>query len=68
MQWRIALHKHGDIALNGCECMVIINTVFGNWLSGLGIVGQCPTELHGCIYENENMCRVIASRYRYPLG
>ena len=22
MQWHIALHMHGDIALNGCECMV----------------------------------------------
>ena len=29
MQWRIALHMHRDIALNGYECMVIINTVFG---------------------------------------
>ena len=22
MQWHLALHMHGDIALNGCECMV----------------------------------------------
>ena len=22
MQWRIALHMHGNITLNGCECMV----------------------------------------------
>ena len=22
MQWRVALHMHGDMALNGCECMV----------------------------------------------
>ena len=22
MQWPIALHMHGDIRLNGCECMV----------------------------------------------
>ena len=22
MQWHIALHMHGDITLNGCECMV----------------------------------------------
>ena len=22
MQWPIALHMHGDISLNGCECMV----------------------------------------------
>ena len=29
MQWNIALHMHGDITLNGCECMVIINTAFG---------------------------------------
>ena len=29
MQWRIALHMHGDISLNGCECIVIINTAFG---------------------------------------
>ena len=29
MQWRIALYMHGDIALNGCECMVIINNAFG---------------------------------------
>ena len=31
MQWRIALYMHGDIALNGCECMVeesILHLVF----------------------------------------
>ena len=22
MQWHIALHMHGDITLNGCECMI----------------------------------------------
>ena len=22
MQWHLALHMHGEIALNGCECMV----------------------------------------------
>ena len=22
MKWHLALHMHGDIALNGCECMV----------------------------------------------
>ena len=22
MQWHLALHRHGDIALNECECMV----------------------------------------------
>ena len=22
MQWHFTLHMHGDIALNGCECMV----------------------------------------------
>ena len=21
-QWHITLHMHGDIALNGCECMI----------------------------------------------
>ena len=29
--WYIALHMHGDIALNGCECMVnesILHLVF----------------------------------------
>ena len=29
---------------------------------GLGTVKQRPIESHGCIHENENMCRVIASR------
>ena len=24
MQWHIALHMHGDIALHGCECMVVV--------------------------------------------
>ena len=28
---------------------------------------QRQTRLHGCIHENENMCRVIVSRDRYPL-
>ena len=28
MQRRIALHMHGDIALNEYECMVIINNAF----------------------------------------
>ena len=27
MQWRIALHMHGDIALNECECMVEESTL-----------------------------------------
>ena len=27
MQWRIALHMHWDIALNGCECMVEKSTL-----------------------------------------
>ena len=47
--------------------MVIINTTFGVLLSGLSTVGQRPTGSYGCIHENENMCRVIASRDRYPL-
>ena len=29
MKWHIALHMHEDIALNRCECMVIINIAFG---------------------------------------
>ena len=33
-----------------------------------GMVGQCPIRSHGCIHENENMCRVIASRDRYSIG
>ena len=32
----------------------------------LGRLGQHPTESHGCIHENENMCRGIARRDRYP--
>ena len=59
---------HGDIARNGCECMVIINTTFGVSLGGLGTVGQCPTGSHDCIHENENMFRVLASRDRHLLG
>ena len=47
--------------------MVIINIVFGVGLCELGTVGQHPIGSHGCIHENENMCRVIASRDRYPL-
>ena len=31
---------HGDITLNGCECMAIINTAFGVGLGGLGTVGR----------------------------
>ena len=27
---------------------------------------QRPTGFHSCIHENENMCRVIARRGRYP--
>ena len=27
IQWRIALHMHGDIALNGCECKVEKSTL-----------------------------------------
>ena len=29
-------------------------------------MGQCLTGSHGCIHENENMCRVIASRCDVP--
>ena len=30
MQWHLALHMHGNIALNGCDCMVgKINIMFG---------------------------------------
>ena len=32
------------------------------------MVGQRLTGSHSCIHENENMCRVIASRDRYPSG
>ena len=28
MQWHLALHMQGDIALNGCECMVGKSTLF----------------------------------------
>ena len=27
MYWHIALHMHGDITLNGCECMVNESTL-----------------------------------------
>ena len=42
---------HEDIACNGCECMVITNTVFGVRLVGLGMVGQHPT---GFLGQNGN--------------
>ena len=31
-------------------------------------MGQRPTESHGFIHENENMCQVSAIRDRSPLG
>ena len=33
-------------------------------------MGRHPIELHGCIHENENenMCRVVVSRDRHPIG
>ena len=31
-------------------------------------MGQRPTRLHGCINENENMFRLLASRDKRPLG
>ena len=37
MQSHIALHMHGDIALNGCECMVgksTLRLVF-NWVGSV---------------------------------
>ena len=37
MQWHIALYMHGDIALNGCECMVgklTLRLVF-DWVSSI---------------------------------
>ena len=27
IQWRIVLHIHEDMALNGCECMVELSTL-----------------------------------------
>ena len=41
--------------MNGCECMVIINTTFVVCLGGLGTVRQCPTGSYDCINENENV-------------
>ena len=38
---------HGDITLNECECMVIIKTVFGVGLGGLGNVERPLIESHG---------------------
>ena len=35
---------------------------------GIDTIGRRPTESHDCIHGNENMCQVIASRDRYPLG
>ena len=31
-------------------------------------MGQRLTGLHGCVHENENMCWVLASKDRHPLG
>ena len=70
-QRHIALHMHGDIALNGCECMINESTL--HWYliwggGGLDLMGQRPTELHGFIHENETMCRVSVRRNKSPLG
>ena len=63
---------HGDIALNVCECMVekksTSRLVFNcDWVGSIkwDEVQQIRTvELRG----KENLCRVIASRDRHPLG
>ena len=60
--------EHEDIALNGCECMVMIKHLTWCLMGGLGTVGRCPTESHDCITQKKNLCRVVASKDRYPLG
>ena len=36
MKWCITLHMHGNIAFHGCECMVTINTSFGDrWVGSI---------------------------------
>ena len=66
MKWHIALHMHEDMNEMGVSAWYrsTLRLVFDG---GLGIVGRRPTESHDCIHENENMCRVKASRDRYPL-
>ena len=70
MQWHLALHMHGDIALNGCECMVGKSTVFlcsivcreymvdrhYVWCSMVGLVkwDNVQNESHGFIKEKGN--------------
>ena len=66
MQLHLALHMHGDIALNVCECMVSESTLCLVFDGGLSALGQCPTESHGFVNGKENMFRVSASRGRSP--
>ena len=42
MQRHLALHMHGDIALNECECMVGKSTLCLVFDGGLGKMGQRP--------------------------
>ena len=66
MQWHLKLHMHGDITLNGCECMVSELTLCLVFDSGLGALGQSPVESHSFVNGKENMCRVSANRGRFP--
>ena len=49
MQWHFALHMHGDIALNGCECMVgksTLRLVF-DWVGSInGITSNRVAQLN----------------------
>ena len=66
-QWHIALHMHGDNALNGCECMINESTlrlVF-DWV---GSVNGTTSNRVAWLHETKNMCRVLGRRDRSPLG
>ena len=54
-QWHIALHMHGDIALNGCDCMINESTLHWCLIGWARLNGQRLTESHGFIHENENV-------------
>ena len=68
MQWCISLHL-----CTGTSHDMGMSAWYGSTLrlvfdGGLGTIGRRPTESHDCIHGNENMCRVIASKDRHPLG
>ena len=69
MQWRIALNMHGNITLNGCECMVEKSTL-GLVFDWVGLVKgdeiQQSRTVEYC--GKENLSRVIESRDRHLLG